>query len=223
MAIYIGTENASLYGGISVNSTIDSISVNGEELPIVDKNVNIEIPTSYPATSITEDANHKFVTEAEKVEWNGKSDFSGSYTDLTNKPTSYPASAITQDTTHRFVTDAEKAKWDGKANDNEVIKNNDDYQFIRLSEGGMDGPVGGLGFESHDGAPITGIGVVMGMPVLISTWEDGVINLSSLDSDTSMPKFGGIIRNLKEPIQDTDAVNKKYVDDLFKVDSSTMI
>ena len=87
MAIYFGAENASLYGGIGANSTIDSISVNGEKLPVVDKNVNIEIPTNYPASSIIEDATHKFVTEAEKVEWDGKSDFSGSYTDLTDKPT----------------------------------------------------------------------------------------------------------------------------------------
>lgn len=39
------------------------------------------------ATTITEDATHRFVTDTEKSAWNAKSNFSGSYNDLTNKPT----------------------------------------------------------------------------------------------------------------------------------------
>ena len=38
---------------------------------------------------------HKFVTSADKTAWNAKSDFSGSYNDLTNKPTI--PSAVTVD------------------------------------------------------------------------------------------------------------------------------
>lgn len=50
---------------------------------------NARPPTSHnqAATTITEDATHRFVTDTEKVTWNAKSNFSGSYTDLTNKPT----------------------------------------------------------------------------------------------------------------------------------------
>lgn len=39
---------------------------------------------------------HKFVTAADKVAWNAKSDFSGSYNDLTNKPT-IPAAQVNAD------------------------------------------------------------------------------------------------------------------------------
>lgn len=45
--------------------------------------------TRIPSTlaEMTEDATHRTVTDAEKKAWNGKSDFSGSYNDLTDKPT----------------------------------------------------------------------------------------------------------------------------------------
>lgn len=48
---------------------------------------NYTHPSNHPATIITEDATHKFITEAERTSWNAKSNFSGSYNDLTNKPT----------------------------------------------------------------------------------------------------------------------------------------
>ena len=37
--------------------------------------------------SLADDATHRVVTDAEKSTWNAKSNFSGSYNDLTNKPT----------------------------------------------------------------------------------------------------------------------------------------
>lgn len=43
------------------------------------------IPTTLAA--LTEDTTHRIVTDAEKAAWNAKSNFSGSYNDLTNKPT----------------------------------------------------------------------------------------------------------------------------------------
>ncbi|MEE1301715.1 MAG: hypothetical protein UHD64_02940 [Bacteroidales bacterium] len=43
------------------------------------------IPTAL--ADLTEDATHRVVTDAEKTAWNAKSNFSGSYNDLTNKPT----------------------------------------------------------------------------------------------------------------------------------------
>ena len=43
------------------------------------------IPTAL--ADLTDDSTHRIVTDAEKTTWNGKSDFSGSYNDLTNKPT----------------------------------------------------------------------------------------------------------------------------------------
>lgn len=43
------------------------------------------IPTTLAA--LTEDTTHRVVTDTEKAAWNAKSNFSGSYNDLTNKPT----------------------------------------------------------------------------------------------------------------------------------------
>lgn len=45
--------------------------------------------THIPSTlaEMTDDPEHRTVTDAEKKAWNGKSDFSGSYNDLTDKPT----------------------------------------------------------------------------------------------------------------------------------------
>ena len=44
-------------------------------------------PSSHSPSIISQDTNNRFVTDTEKATWSGKSNFSGSYTDLTNKPT----------------------------------------------------------------------------------------------------------------------------------------
>lgn len=55
-------------------------------------------------------------TDAEKTSWNNKSDFSGSYNDLTDKPT-IPDELVDlqDDSTHRLVTDTEKSTWNAKS------------------------------------------------------------------------------------------------------------
>ena len=47
--------------------------------------VSVGIPGAL--SDLSEDAAHRVVTDAEKAKWNAKSNFSGSYNDLTNKPT----------------------------------------------------------------------------------------------------------------------------------------
>lgn len=47
-----------------------------------------DIPTAL--SQLSQDSTHRTVTDAEKTTWNNKSDFSGSYDDLTNKPTIPP-------------------------------------------------------------------------------------------------------------------------------------
>lgn len=92
-------------------------------------------PSSHPASMITEDATHRFATDAEKTAWNAKASTTAATTTVaglmsaTDKskldgvaagannyvhPASHPASMITQDANNRFVTDAEKAAWNGK-------------------------------------------------------------------------------------------------------------
>ena len=85
------------------------------------------------ASKVTQDATHRFVTDAEKSAWNAKAaataatksanglmsaadkmklDGIAAGANAYTHPSSHPASIIAQDATHRFVTDSEKAAWD---------------------------------------------------------------------------------------------------------------
>lgn len=56
------------------------------------------------------------ITSNDITNWNNKSNFSGSYNDLTNKPTiPNELSDLSDDSTHRLVTDTEKATWNAKS------------------------------------------------------------------------------------------------------------
>lgn len=52
----------------------------------------VDVPTKL--SDLEGDENHRVVTDVEKEEWNSKSDFSGSYNDLSDKPNSLPASDV---------------------------------------------------------------------------------------------------------------------------------
>lgn len=71
-------------------------------------------------SDLSEDTTHRVVTDAEKEAWNAKSNFSGSYNDLTNKPT-IPSIAGLASTT--YVDDAVKNKVDKDGN--KVLSTND--------------------------------------------------------------------------------------------------
>ena len=86
----------------------------GTSFSSIDYATQSDIPTAL--SQLPEDSNHRIVTDAEKTTWNAKSDFSGSYNDLTNKPTIPTTLAeLTEDSTHRLVTDTEKATWNNKS------------------------------------------------------------------------------------------------------------
>ena len=73
-------------------------------------------PIPYSLSELTEDAQHRTVTDSEKSEWSGKSDFSGNYSDLQGTPTiPTELSQLSGDATHRVVTDAEKSTWNNKS------------------------------------------------------------------------------------------------------------
>lgn len=91
-------------------------------------NIQEGIPTAL--ADLTDDATHRVVTDAEKQTWNGKSNFSGNYNDLTNKPELFSGnysdlqgkptiptklSELSEDTSHRVVTDGEKSTWNAKS------------------------------------------------------------------------------------------------------------
>lgn len=81
-------------GGVQMydNATTEKDGLMSKEdktkLDGVAENANNYIhPETHSASIITQDADNRFCTDVEKAEWNNKSDFSGSYNDLTNKPT----------------------------------------------------------------------------------------------------------------------------------------
>lgn len=99
---------------------------------IADRANNYTHPAAHSADIITPDATHRFVTDVEKSNWNGKAG-TGTATQSANglmaaadkakldgvaqnannytHPANHAASMITLDATHRFTTDAEKSTW----------------------------------------------------------------------------------------------------------------
>jgi parallel beta-helix repeat protein len=103
---------------------------------------NYEHPATHPATMITEDSTHRFMTDAERTKLSGLSNYEHPATHsadiivdgTTNKvftavektklaglsnyehPATHPATMITEDSTHRFMTDAERTKLSGLSN-----------------------------------------------------------------------------------------------------------
>lgn len=72
---YVGSGDVVLYSTTGQNT----------DGAMTQKAVTDAIPTTL--ADLNEDSSHRTVTDAEKNTWNAKSDFSGSYNDLTNKPT----------------------------------------------------------------------------------------------------------------------------------------
>lgn len=85
---YVNTElakkvNAEGYVATDNNyTTAEKNKLNG----IAESANNYTHPKNHPATMITEDGTHKFVTDEEKAKWNAKSDFDGNYGSLNNAP-----------------------------------------------------------------------------------------------------------------------------------------
>lgn len=126
-----------VYEGSSELSSVTSIllsrfSNTPDEIEVsfssIDYATQSDIPTAL--SQLSEDANHRLVTDTEKSTWNAKSDFSGSYNDLTNKPNLFSGnyndltdkptiptslSELTEDSAHRLVTDTEKTTWNTKS------------------------------------------------------------------------------------------------------------
>lgn len=73
--------NKPTYTASEVGAVPTTRKVNGQALSA---DVNLDIPDSL--AELGEDAAHRTVSDTEKSTWNNKSDFSGSYNDLTDKP-----------------------------------------------------------------------------------------------------------------------------------------
>lgn len=83
------TYTASEVGAVPITRTVNGKALSGNISLSASDVGALPNTTTIPTTlaSLTEDATHRVVTDAEKTAWNAKSNFSGSYNDLTNKPT----------------------------------------------------------------------------------------------------------------------------------------
>lgn len=117
--------NASTATKLATSRTINGVAFNGTENITITADPNAHNQTVSTITDFdTEVSNNSTVTnlsgrvttiEGKEDSWDAKSDFSGSYNDLTNKPTIPTAlSQLTTDSTHTYVSDSEKATWNGK-------------------------------------------------------------------------------------------------------------
>lgn len=91
-------------------STNDFTNEEKSKLSGVADNANNYIhPESHPATMITEDETHRFITDAERNKLTAIQEGANNYV----HPESHPATMITEDETHRFLTDVERNKLSG--------------------------------------------------------------------------------------------------------------
>ena len=110
-----------------LKSKIENMNITDEQLNVIATKVaakgfytksevdgliaKIVVPTKL--SQLTDDTTHRLVTDAEKANWNNKSDFDGSYNSLTNKPTiPTKLSQLTEDNNHVTVTKAQRDKID---------------------------------------------------------------------------------------------------------------
>ncbi len=91
-------------------SATDKVKLNG----VATNANNYTHPTTHPASIITEEANKRFLTDAERTKLSGIETSANNYT----HPATHPASIINQDASNRFVSDIEKNAWHGKADIN---------------------------------------------------------------------------------------------------------
>lgn len=146
----------------------------------------IVVPTKL--SQLTEDSTHRLVTDAEKEKWNKQ--FSGSYTDLTNKPT-IPSklSQLTEDDTHVTVTKAQKTKIDNVPTQFKTINN----QSI-TGTGNITIPTGGTGtsitvdtaLSSTSVNPVQNKVVKAELDKKANTTDLGVKKITHTSSDTAV-------------------------------------
>jgi hypothetical protein len=136
---------------------------------------NYTHPATHPATMITEDTTHRFVTDTEKTTWNGKAStaivttstnglmiasdktkLDGIAAGATNytHPATHPATMITEDATRRFVSDTEKTTWNNKAS-TAVVTTTTNGLMIATDKTKLDGLTNYTHPASHPATMIT--------------------------------------------------------------------
>lgn len=263
MAINYGKLNAKLTPRGSLKATmgvsgplnsdyealINKPQINGNELIGDKSNADLGIPTALE--DLTDDSTHRVVTDTQIDAWNNKSDFSGSYDDLTDKPTIPDELAdLTDDSTHRLVTDTEKTTWNAKSdfsgsyNDLTDVPANlvQDANYVHTDNNYDDtakGKVNALGTASTKNVPVSGDAstseVVLGNDTRL-TDDRNAKDVYSWAKESTKPEYtatevGAIASTLKgtaNGVAELDANGKvpsaqlpSYVDDVLEYASTS--
>ena len=122
--------------GLSTNDYTDEEK---NKLNDIEEGANNYIhPTKHEASIIIEDNTHRFVTDEEKNEWNNKSEFNGSYNDLTNKPNiPTKTSELVNDSNYATKTDLNSKvdKIEGKVLSSNDYTNEEKNKLSNIEEG----------------------------------------------------------------------------------------
>lgn len=185
----IGTKVDKVTGkGLSTN---DYTTAEKDKLAGIEGNANrYTHPSSHPATMITQDATHRFVSDTEKTAWNGKLPSTGNATldgvlNIINTDVNGIAGMSTSLITIRrdnLITGIAFLRGDDLTNGLVAIRLNSDMNKLKI--------------ESLDQ------------------------NLNSSTDITGIDISGLKLENAAAPTANTDVANKKYVDDLMLVDTT---
>lgn len=117
--------------GLSANDFSDSLKTKLDG--IAEGANNYTHPSTHPATMISEDATHRFMTDTERNKLNGIAEGANNYT----HPSTHSATMITEDATHRFMTDAERNKL-RNINEAGILSEEQSQALARLLARGME-------------------------------------------------------------------------------------
>lgn len=126
---------------INVSDIIDNLTTNVANKPLSAKQGvalkalidAIKVPTKL--SELSADATHRLVTDTEKAAWNAKSNFSGSYNDLTNKPTiPSKTSQLSNDSGYIKKAPVEVAVQSGTPSEGNIWIDIDEDEEITLAE-----------------------------------------------------------------------------------------
>lgn len=144
-------------GKVSVADIVNNLTTNVSNKPlsaaqgVVLKRLIDAIVVPTLLSQLGEDATHRTVTDTEKKTWNNKSDFSGKFSDLTNKPTTLAGYGITDGATKTEVNNLSKEiadylpKNQGAENVGMILAVGTDgnLTLVPMPEGGASGDVVG--------------------------------------------------------------------------------
>ena len=154
-----------------------------------------DVPTAL--SQLSQDSTHRIVTDTEKATWNAKSNFSGSYNDLTNKPT-IPA-AVTVD---NALSSTSANPVQNKVINTALSNKADKSQAVFYIEG--TGTTEGTWLGSHSGITAYYNGLTIAYKVNIAGASNLTLNINNLGAVA-------VVRNVNTAVTTHYGVNSVVI------------